>query len=191
MIEVILVALLVAKIKGYNLKSFFKSRAMYPIFIYEIIYVFLQATIFFGDYRFVKYANIIKSVYLYLYLIPIIVYKKYHSAIIGSAFILIGSIMNNIAIKSNGGSMPVFPTLSYWTGYVRGNSFIKANDIHILGNSQTKLKFLTDIIDIGYSILSIGDIFIRGFAFLVILTVIKEVNEHVAIYGYLRRNKIC
>lgn len=189
MIEVILIALLTAKIKGYNLKPFFKSRAMYPIFAYEIIYIFLQATIFFGDYRFVKYANIIKSGYLYLYLIPIIIYKKYYSAIIGSIFILIGSTLNNIAIKDNSGSMPVFPTLSYWTGYVKGNSFVKANDIHILGNSETKLKFLTDIIDIGYSILSIGDIFIRCFAFLVIFSVIKELNKqfriswNVAIYS--------
>lgn len=177
MIEVILVALLVAKIKGYNLKPFFKSWAMYPIFIYEVIYVFLQSTIFFGDYSFVKYASIIKSGYLYLYLIPIIIYKKYYNAIIGSVLMLIGSNLNNIAIKLNNGKMPVFPTLSYWTGYVKGNSFIKANDIHVLGNSQTKIKFLTDVIDIGYSILSIGDIFIRCFAFLIIFSIIKELNE--------------
>lgn len=177
MIEVILIALLIAKIKGYNLKPFFKSWAMYPIFIYELIYVFLQATIFLGDYRFVKYASILKLLHLYMFLIPIIKYKMYYSAIIGSVFIFIGSTLNNIAIKSNNGNMPVFPTLSYWTGYVKEDSFIKANDIHILGNFQTKLKFLTDIIDIGYSILSIGDIFIRCFAFIIIFNVIKEVNK--------------
>lgn len=179
MIEVILIALLTAKIKGYNLKPFFKSRAMYPIFAYEIIYIFLQATIFLGDYRFVKYANIIKSVYLCLYLIPIIKYEKYYNAIIGCIFIFSGSILNNIAIKANNGSMPIFPTLSYWTGYVKEDSFIKINDIHVLGNSSTKLKFLTDVIDIGYSILSIGDIFIRCFAFLIIFNVIKEVNKKI------------
>ncbi|WP_097026931.1 DUF5317 family protein [Clostridium peptidivorans] len=179
MIEVILIALLIAKIKGYNLKPFFKSWAMYPIFIYEVIYIFLQTTIFLGDYRFVEYASIIKSIYLYLYLIPIIKYKKYYSAIIGSIFIFIGSTLNNVAIKVNNGSMPVFPTLSYWTGYVKEDSFIKINDMHVLGNSGTKLKFLTDIIDIGYSILSIGDIFIRCFAFIVIFNVIKEVNKEI------------
>lgn len=177
MIEVILIALLIAKIKGYDLKPFFKSKVMYPIFAYEIIYIFLQATIFFGDYRFVKYANIIKSFYLCLYLIPIIKYKKYYSAIIGSGFIFIGSALNNIAIKANNGNMPIFPTLSYWTGYVKEDSFVKINDIHILGNSDTRLKFLTDVIDIGYSILSIGDIFIRVFSFLIIISIIKEVNN--------------
>lgn len=177
MIEVILIAMLIAKIKGYNLKPFFKSWAMYPIFICELIYVFLQATIFLGDYSFVKYASVIKSIHLYLYLIPIIKYKKYYGAIIGSIFILIGSTLNNVAIKANNGSMAVFPTLSYWTGYVKEDSFIKINDIHVLGNSETKLKFLTDVIDIGYSILSIGDIFIRCFAFIVIFNVIKEVNK--------------
>lgn len=177
MIEVILVALLVAKIKGYNLKPFFKSWAMYPIFIYEMLYIFLQATIFLGDYRFVEYASLIKSIYLSLYLIPIIKYKKYYSSIIGCIFIFIGSTLNNTVIKANNGSMPVFPTLSYWTGYVKEDSFSKVNDLHVLGNSEIKLKSLSDIIDIGYSILSIGDIFIRCFVFIIIFNVIKEVNQ--------------
>jgi hypothetical protein len=176
MIETILIALLVAKIKGYNLKLLFKSWVIYPILGYELFYTILQATIFLGDYRFVKYASILKPLYLYLFLFPIIKYKKYYSAIIGSAFIFIGSTLNNIAIKANDGSMPVFPTLSYWTGYVKEDSFMRINDIHVMGNSATKLKFLTDIIDIGYSILSIGDIFIRCFAFIVIFNVIKHVN---------------
>ena len=179
MIEVILIALLIGKIKGYNLKPFFKSWAMYPILGYELIYIYLQATIFLGDYRFVQYANTLKIFYLYLFLIPIIKYKKYYSAIIGCIFIFIGSTLNNIAIKANNGSMPIFPTLSYWTGYVKEDSFIRINDIHILGNSGTRLKFLTDIVDIGYSILSIGDIFIRCFAFIIIFNVIKEVNKEV------------
>ena len=72
--------------------------------------------------------------------------------------------------------MPVFPTLSYLTGYGKVEAFDKVNDIHILGNSSTKLKFLTDIFDIGYSILSIGDVFIRLYVFIIIYSVIKEIN---------------
>lgn len=177
MIEVILITFLIAKIKGYKLKPLFKSWPIYPILAYELIYIFLQATIFLGNYSFVKYASIIKSFYLYLFLIPIIKYKKYYSAIIGCVFIFIGSNLNNIAIKANNGKMPVFPTLSYWTGYVKEDSFTRINDIHILGGSGTKFKFLTDVVDIGYSILSIGDIFIRLFVFIVIFNVIKEVNK--------------
>lgn len=176
MIEVILIAMLSAKIKGYNLKPLFKSWIMYPIFVYELMYLILQVTVFLGDYRFVKYAGTLKLIHLYLFLIPIIKYKKYYSAIIGSIFIFIGSTLNNVAIKMNNGHMPVFPTLSYWTGYVKEDSFNRINDIHVLGNSATKLRILTDVIDIGYSILSIGDIFIRCFAFIVIFSVIKHVN---------------
>jgi hypothetical protein len=95
---------------------------------------------------------------------------------IGSIFIFIGSILNDIAIKYNNGKMPVFPKLSYWTGYVKEDSFTKINDIHVWGNSSTKLKFLTDIIDTGYSILSIGDVFIRVFVFIIIFNVIKHIN---------------
>ncbi|NFR66958.1 hypothetical protein FDF48_16555, partial [Clostridium botulinum] len=54
---------------------------------------------------------------------------------------------------------------------------IKVNDIHILGDSSAKFKFLTDIIDVGYSIMSIGDIFIRLFVFIVIFNTIKHINN--------------
>ena len=72
--------------------------------------------------------------------------------------------------------MPVFPTLSYLTGYSKLDAFSKVNDIHILGDETTKLKILTDIFDIGFSVLSIGDIFIRFYAFLIIYNVVKSLN---------------
>ena len=71
----------------------------------------------------------------------------------------------------------MFPKLSYVTGYATVESFNKVNDIHILGNSETKLKFLTDIFDIGYSILSLGDVFIRFYVFIIIFKSIKHINE--------------
>lgn len=177
MIETILLAFLVAKIKGYKLKPIFKCWEIYLILGFELIYLFMQISVFYGDYNFIKYASIFKTLYLYSFIIFIIKYKLYISAIVGSISIIIGSVLNNIAISMNNGKMPVFPTLSYLTGYAKYDSFSKINDIHTLGTSATKVKYLTDFIDIGYSILSIGDIFIRLFAFIIIYNAIKHINN--------------
>lgn len=177
MIETILIAMLVAKIRGYKLKLLFMRWEIYPVLAFVIIYIFLNMEVFFGNYSFIKFARILEPFYICTFLILIIKYRQYVSAIIGSACIIIGTILNKIAISANGGKMPVFPTLSYVTGYVKPDVFIKVKDIHILGNEASKLKFLTDIIDLGYSILSIGDIFIRIFTFIIIFNTIKSINK--------------
>jgi hypothetical protein len=177
MIETILLAMLICKIKGYKLKPLFKSWAFYPTMIFTIFYVFLQITIFCGDYRFIKHSSLLEKVYIFTFLVLIFTYRLYGSAIIGSISIFIGTALNKLAIASNGGKMPVFPTLSYVTGYAKLESFTKVNDIHILGGEASKLKLLTDYIDFGYSILSIGDIFIRFFTFIIIFNSIKHINK--------------
>ena len=58
---------------------------------------------------------------------PEIVYREYISAIIGSIFVIVGGILNDIAISANNGYMPVFPSLSYLTGYAKIDSFSKVN----------------------------------------------------------------
>jgi len=171
MLETILIAFIVAKLKGYNIKLIFKSWGIYPIIIFELFYVFMQISVFLGNYDFIIYSGIYKKLYLYSFIFLIIKNKQYISAIIGSVCIFIGTILNN------NGTMPVFPTLSYYTGYATKEAFDKIKDIHVLGNEATKLKFLTDIFDVGYSIISIGDIFIRLFAFLIIYSSIKYVNK--------------
>ncbi|WP_343770283.1 DUF5317 family protein [Clostridium malenominatum] len=180
--ETVILALIVAKIKGYKLKSLFRTWQIYPVLIFESIYLILQINIFRGNYNFLKYANILETLYLSSYLFLILKYEQYISAIIGSIFIFIGTFFNKIAIGANGGTMPVFPTLSYLTGYATPDAFSKVDDIHVLGNSSTKLKFLTDIIDVGYSILSIGDIFIRVFVFIIIFNTIKHMNRREYMY---------
>lgn len=177
MTETILIALAFAKIKGYKLKPVFKSWEIYPVFAFGLIYVLLEVMIFNENYSFIKYTSVFHLLYLLVFLILIIKYKLNFSAIIGSVFIFIGSALNNVAISANNGKMPVFPNLSYVTGYVKQDVIMNINDIHILGNSSTKLKFLTDIIDVGYSIMSIGDVFIRFFAFIVIFNTIKAINK--------------
>ena len=72
--------------------------------------------------------------------------------------------------------MPVYPTLSYLTGYVTPESFGSIDSLHILGNAETKLKVLTDYIDYGYSILSIGDVIIHLFVCFMLFYLIKAVN---------------
>lgn len=177
MIETIIIAMLVAKIRGYKLKPIFLSWEVYPILAFAGLYMFLNMEVFLGNYNFIKYAGILETIYICTFLILIYRYKQYVSAIIGSISIIIGTLLNKVAIYANGGKMPVFPTLSYITGYVRPDVFTKVKDIHVMGSEATKLIFLTDIIDLGYSILSIGDIFIRFFAFIIIYSCIKSANN--------------
>lgn len=176
MFEAILIAMLIAKIKGYKLKPLFKTWTVYPVFVLELVHLSFQVTIFMGNYDFVQYASILKRVYLFMFLIPIIVYREYLSGLIGSALIFIGSIMNNFVMAQNGGKMPVFPNFSYITGYVSDDALAKIKGIHILGTTQSKWWILSDIIDVGWSVLSIGDLFIHTFALLIIYQTIKVLN---------------
>lgn len=177
MIETILLAMLISKIKGYKLKPMFKSWVFYPMLIFTLFYVFLQITIFCGYYGFVKYSALLEKAYLSTFLLIVFKYEVYGSAIIGSFSVFIGTMMNKLAMSANGGKMPVFPSLSYMTGYYKPDVFLKVKDIHILGSETTKLKMLTDYIDLGYSILSIGDIFIRFFTFIIVYNSIKFINK--------------
>ena len=177
MIEPILLALIFAKIRGYKIRPLFKTWAIYPVFTFVLLYVILEIMVFNENFIFIKYTSIFHYLYLLTFIILIIKYKLNMSAIIGSIFIFIGTILNKIVIAANNGKMPVFPTLSYLTGYAKPDSFMKVNDIHILGSQVTKLKFLTDIIDVGYCVMSIGDICIRVFAFIIIFNSIKVINK--------------
>lgn len=177
MIEILLLAFLIAKLKGYKLKPLLKSWTIYPILAYEIFYIFLTIKVFMQDYSLVKYSKIFFTFYLLCFLVLIIKFQLYKSAIIGSIFIFIGSALNKIAIAANGGKMPVFPTLSYYTGYAKQSEFMNVDNLHILGNGTTKLKILTDYLDIGYRILSLGDVFIHFFAFIIIYNSIKYLNN--------------
>jgi hypothetical protein len=155
----------------------FRTWAFYPILFMECFYIFLEISIFMGNYSCVKYATIFKMFYLYAYLILIIKYKRYFEAIVGSVFIIIGSLLNKIVIATNNGKMPVFPSLSYYTGYVKKGVIAYDDGLHIFGDSSTNMKFLSDIFDVGYSILSLGDVFIRVFVFIVVVSTIKILND--------------
>lgn len=175
--ESILLAFLISKIKRYEIKKIFKIWQIYPVFLCVLIYIGLQITVFLGNYSFIKYSKIFETIYILSFIFLILKFRLYYSAIIGSIFIFIGSFLNKIVISANNGKMPVFPKLSYITGYINDKSFINANDVHALGNEATKFKFFSDIIDIGYSVMSIGDICIRLFGVIIIYNSIKYINE--------------
>lgn len=174
----ILLAALLAKIKGYKLKPMIKAYSLYPHIVAEIVYIILQVGVFAGDYSYIQYAAILKTIYLYTLIIPILVYGLYKQGIYGSVLITVGSMLNKFVMNQNGGKMPVFASLSKITGYFNEAQVLNIDNIHIVGNEATKYKFLTDFIDIGYSILSIGDILIHTFVLIIIYSVIKEVNKN-------------
>ena len=177
MLETILLAFLFAKIKKLDIKPIFKTWHIYPIVVLEIISIIGQVMIFNENYQMLRIVSFLKTIYLTSYLFLVFKYEIYNIALIGVACVFGGGILNDLAIKANGGFMPVFPSISYITGYVKPESFNVVNDIHVLGSSASKFKILTDYIDLGYSILSVGDVFIRVFVFLVIFYSIKKSND--------------
>jgi hypothetical protein len=170
-------AVLWAKRKGYRLLPILKAYSLYPYVIAEVLYLYLQVCIFVGNYHYVQYTAIFRSVYLYTLLIPIFIYKIYKPGICGSILIMIGSLLNKFVISQNGGKMPVFASLSKLTGYYKESAIGVVDNIHSIGSETTRYKFLTDYIDLGNSILSIGDVLIHSFTFIVIYYVIKEINK--------------
>lgn len=177
MIVYMLFALTLAKIKGYKIKPVMKAYTLYPYVFVELLYLFLQANIFLHNYSFVQYTPYLKSIYLYALIIPMLYYKLYKPGLIGSGLIIIGTVLNKFVMMQNGGKMPVFASLSKLTGYYSETAIGTADSIHVVGTELTKYKFLSDFIDIGWSILSIGDLFIHSFTFIIIYFTIKELNN--------------
>lgn len=180
MIIYILLAALVAKLKGYRVKPIVRDISLYPLYVAEACYIFLQISVFLGDHRFIPYAGVFKTVYLYTLIVPIIVHRLYKAGLIGSIILSIGSLLNKFVMSQNGGKMPVYPSLSKYTGYFDERVLGTVDQIHILGNEETKYKILTDFIDVGYSILSIGDVMIHSLVFIIVYETIKvnSIKEH-------------
>lgn len=180
MIETVLLSFIVAKIRKYKLLPIFKHWSFYPVLFMALIYIYLEFTIWQGDYSLIKYSNLFKTAYLSCLLILAIDYDRMKVFLCSTPLIWIGTFLNIIAIRANGGKMPVYPSLTYFTGYAKPEMFIdsaKYGDFHILGDAYTKMIPLTDVFDVfGYSVMSIGDILVRLFVFLIIYHSIKSSN---------------
>ncbi len=167
MIETILIAFLIARIRGYKVSPAFRDWSLWPMFALSIVYIFLEISIFAENAFFLPYSRVFEFMYLATVAVPMCRHKIYIQGIIGAGFVILGSILNRIVMSANDGKMPVYPSFSNLTGYSK--LLYKINDgIHLVGNSETKLKILTDWIDIGYCVLSIGDIFIHCYTGIVI-----------------------
>ena len=177
MIIYILLAFLIARMKGYSIKPVLRDKSLYPLFIAEILYLFLQTSVFLGYYRFIPYAGTFKTLYLYTLIVPIVVHRLYKAGFLGSIMLTVGSFLNRFVMSQNGGKMPVYATLSKYTGYFDEKVLGTIDQVHILGTEQTKYKILTDFIDVGYSVLSIGDILIHAFIFIVVYDTIKSYHS--------------
>lgn len=177
MIIYILLAFLIARMKGYSIKPVLRDRSLYPLFVAEILYLMLQTSVFLGYYRFIPYAGTFKTLYLYTLIVPIVVHRLYKAGFTGSIMLTVGSFLNRFVMSQNGGKMPVYATLSKYTGYFDEKVLGTIDQVHILGTEQTKYKILTDFIDVGYSVLSIGDILIHAFIFIVVYDTIRSYHS--------------
>ncbi len=171
-----LLALFLAKHKGYKIKPLFKSYVFYPYFLVEILYIIVQISTFMNNYSFVKYSTIISMLFMYSMIIPMLFYKLYKQGLIGSSLILIGTMLNKFVMAQNGGKMPVYASISRLTGYYNELALISVDSTHMIGDGSVKFKILTDYIDIGWSILSIGDLLIHSFTFIIVYFSIREIN---------------
>jgi hypothetical protein len=161
MIETVILSLTIAKLKCYNIREALKDWSIILVLLTAIVYVFLQVQIFSNNYELVKYSYIIKIGTFVCYFIMAFKHKLYKQIILVGGLIILGSWLNTVVMQANGGLMPIFPSLTYATGYTDLNVIGIGGDLHVLGDYNTKLIPLADIFDFGYCIMSIGDIFIR------------------------------
>ena len=173
----VLLAVTVAKLKKYRVGQALLNKYFLPFYIAELIYIAYQINIFCGNYFFIPYGPYLKNITLLSLLIPIYIYKLYLPALAGSGCIVAGSLLNKLVIFANGGKMPVYASVSRLTGYFSEAAFAKVESTHVIGSADTKLKILSDFIDLGYSVISIGDIFIHIFVFIIFYYSIKKVSS--------------
>lgn len=176
MIETVLLTFILAKINKLKLLPLFKHWSSYPAIFMTLIYIYLEYTVLHGDYYLLQYSNIFRIVYLSSFLILAIYYDQTKKFILGIGFMIIGTVLNKIAIKANSETMPLFPDLSYVTGVVKPETPVYG-DFHIIGDHTSKLIPFCDIFDNGISIYSIGDLFIFSFVFLIVFFSIKNSNK--------------
>jgi hypothetical protein len=177
MIETVLLALLFARIKGTKFKEIFKHWEFYPVFMGALIYVFLQIGMFKGDYSLLAYANIYKALYSAAIFFLIFKCKIFKQGFIGMGLMFIGMALNKLVMYFNNWKMPVFPTLSLKTGYIEIEKLNTIDGWHVVGDSSARLKFISDIFDTGYCVMSIGDILVRAFLFIVLYYSFKSIKK--------------
>lgn len=155
-----------------------KDWSFWPLWIIEIAFWTAQVSAWCGFYAFVRWASVIQSAFLLSLLFPILRFRLYGGACLGSLMVAAGTALNRWVMSANEGRMPVLPTLSRLTRYYRDGSLEAAGDsVHMLMSGSTALNLLGDWIDVGFSIMSVGDLLIHGFVFLVVFRGIIQWNR--------------
>ncbi len=175
-IEIIAVCLL-ALLKRFRLRAVLRTWTFYPILTVQLVLVVLQGSLFFGYHGFVPLVPYVEPAVILSFIPALLVFNLYKPAFAGGLCIVAGTALNKLVIAQNGGHMPVYPTLSYLTGYVKPETFGSLDTLHVLGGEGTKLAFLSDVVDFGYSILSVGDVLIHLYACIMLYALIKAVNQ--------------
>jgi hypothetical protein len=175
----------------YDIKLLFRHWSIIPPLIMLGVYIIAEIMIINNNYWITQYGTQIKQITIFSYFFLTNEYQLYKNqkykdnnliSFIKSPFILailflcIGYLLNGIAVMANSGHMPVFPSNSYFTNYTDIDTFTE-NSFYILGDNTSKLIPLCDTIDIFYSILSIGDLFVRGYVFIILYYSIKYKNN--------------
>lgn len=190
MLPFLIVALIVARVKGYKPFVIFKSFTVYPFLVLEIIFWIFQYMIANGNQEVIRYAGLLKTLFFAYLLLPIFYYHLYRSALVGSGLVLIGTLMNKLVMQVNGGKMPVKFTLSKWTGFANEATFYIPGSIHIGMSNQTKLNFLGDILDFGYCVMSIGDIIMKAYFIIIFYKMIQIMNQNINQSKNLRGSRV-
>lgn len=189
MIETVLLAFIIARLKGYRLMPFLREYAVWPFILLTAVYLYLPFLNFKGDISLVRFSRYFMLGYFVSVILFAVRFKTYFEMIIASLMMFAGTAMNNLAIWANGNRMPVFASISLATGFIKNKNDLLLDGVHTIGTPDTKLKFLTDFIDIGYCVLSIGDIFIKAFVFFIVFYSIKKAcnGEGLKLPGVIRK----
>jgi len=176
----------------YNIKKIFKHWSLYPSLLFVLFYLYLEYTMFTQNYYFLPYQYIIKTATLLSFFPLIITYKLFENPkyinndylsvltspmTIAGCCLLIGTFLNKLAMYYNDNQMPTYPSVTFWVGYIKPDGFI--DGVHVLGNAYSNMILLCNIWDLGFTVLSPGDVIIRFFPLIILFYSIKKSNEKI------------
>ena len=178
MLIFILVPFMIAYIKGYRIRSALRIWDLYPFFLSCACHTFFIINAWCGNHSFVRFSDALQWVMIATLVLPVLVRGIVYPTFVGVGMTVVGTLMNEVVIRANGGKMPVYPTVSKWIGYYQEGQLDGSIDqLHVLMDGSTRLAFLADYIDFGLCILSPGDLLIHAFASVVIYYTIKSVAK--------------
>lgn len=177
MLPFILVPLLVAHCRRHPLRPLFTAWDLLPLLLTESVHIFFQISCWLGNTQWIGYGKYLQWAFLLSLLFPILRRELYIPALWGAGCTLAGSFLNHLVIAANGGKMPVWPTLSQWTGYCTREMLSSGVDgLHVLMTNDAALPFLADYLDLGWCILSPGDVLNHLFVAIILYRAVLSFN---------------